>query len=162
MVWGLNSAFILCAILGATTNVLAAQLLVVASSIAEDLYKGLFKRSASHLETLWASRISVIAVALIAYLVAYFKISTIYNLVLYSWSGLGASFGPLLLMSLYYKKINKIGAFMGILTGGVIAGLWPFINDYFNINVPPLIPGFALSIITIYIFSHIKEKRLKA
>jgi len=153
------ATLILCAILAATTNVMAAQILVVASSIAEDFYKGLFKKKATHLQILWASRLSVVGVSIIAYIIAYYKISTIYELVFYSWSGLGASFGPLLLISLYYKKTNRIGAFMGILTGGVIAGLWPFINSKLKIDIPALIPGFILSLLTIYIFSFIKERR---
>nr|NGX35816.1 Osmoregulated proline transporter OpuE [Candidatus Anoxychlamydiales bacterium] len=102
------AALILCAILAATTNVMAAQILVVASSLAEDFYKALFKKQATHKQTLIASRVSVIIVAIIAYIIAYFKIATIYKLVLYAWSGLGASFGPLLLISLYYKKLTRL------------------------------------------------------
>lgn len=153
------AALILCAILAATTNVMAAQILVVASSIGEDFYKRLFRKNATHHETLLASRLSVLGVALIGYLIAYFKISTIYELVLYSWSGLGASFGPLLLVSLYSKKITRLGAFMGILIGGLTAGLWPLVNTKFQINIPPLIPGFILSLITIYLFSLVTLKR---
>ncbi|MFA6119210.1 MAG: sodium/proline symporter [Parachlamydiales bacterium] len=153
------AALILCAILAATTNVMAAQILVVASSISEDFYKGIFNKQATHLQTLKASRISVIAIAVIAYIISYFKISTIYQLVLYSWSGLGSAFGPLLLVSLYYKKANKTGAFIGILTGGLIAGIWPLVNNKFNIDVPPMIPGFCISLIAIYLCSLIKEKK---
>ncbi|NGX32961.1 MAG: hypothetical protein K1060chlam4_01018, partial [Candidatus Anoxychlamydiales bacterium] len=155
------SALILCAILAATTNVMAAQILVVASSLGEDFYKGLFKKNATHRQTLIASRLSVIFVAVIAYVIAYFKISTIYKLVLYAWSGLGSSFGPLLLISLYYRKVNKLSAFMGILTGGITAGIWPLINTKLAIDVPPMIPGFILSSIAIYLFSLVKEKPLK-
>ncbi len=153
------AALILCAILAATTNVMAAQILVVASSLAEDFYKGLFRKKATHGQVLTASRLSVIGVAIIGYIIAYFKISTIYQLVLYSWSGLGASFGPLLLISLYYKKINRIGAFMGILVGGVTAGIWPVVNSKLALNIPPLIPGFILSLLSIYLFSFVTQKR---
>jgi sodium/proline symporter len=155
----LFAALILCAILAATTNVMAAQILVVASSIAEDFYKGLFRKKATHQQTLTASRLSVVGVAIIGYIIAYFKISSIYELVLYSWSGLGASFGPLLLTSFYYKKTNRIGAFMGILVGGVSSGIWPLINSKLSINIPPLIPGFILSLLTIYLLSFVKEKK---
>lgn len=151
-------SLIFCAILAATTNFMAAQILVVASSIAEDFYKGLFRKNATHEQTLLASRISVVGVAIIGYIIAYFKISTIYELVLYSWSGLGASFGPLLLLSLYYKKATKRGAFMGILVGGVTAGFWPLINSKIGIVIPPIIPGFILSLLTIYLFSIVSEK----
>ncbi|MBN2479138.1 MAG: sodium/proline symporter [Parachlamydiales bacterium] len=155
------SGLILCAILAVTTNVMAAQILVVASSLAEDFFKGLFYRKATHKQTLIASRLSVIIIGIISYIIAYFKISTIYKLVLYAWSGLGSAFGPLLLISLYYKKTNRIAAFFGIFTGGLIAGIWPFINEAYNINVPPMIPGFILSSISILIFSNIKEKRIE-
>ena len=124
--------------------------------------KGLFRKNATHKQTLLASRLSVIFVALIAYVIAYFKISTIYKLVLYAWSGLGSSFGPLLLISLYYRKVNKLSAFMGILVGGTTAGFWPLINTKLVIDIPPLIPGFIFSSIAIYLFSFIKAKPLKA
>ncbi|NGX56897.1 MAG: High-affinity proline transporter PutP [Candidatus Anoxychlamydiales bacterium] len=155
------SALILCSILAATTNVMAAQILVVASSVAEDYYKALFVKKASHKEVLLASRISVIVIGIIAYIIAYFKISTINSLVLYSWSGLGASFGPLLLVSLYSKKITRMGAFFGILTGGLVSGLWPFINKFIAYKIPSMIPGFILSLIAIYIFSLASEKKVR-
>ncbi len=153
------AALVLCAILAATTNVIAAQILVVASSLAEDFYKGIFSKKASHKQTLAASRISVVLIGIISYIIAYFKIGTVYDLVLYAWSGLGASFGPLLLISLYYKKANRIGAFFGIFTGGVVAGIWPIINKLTDNEIPPMIPGFLLSLLVIYLFSFIKEKR---
>nr|NGX36648.1 High-affinity proline transporter PutP [Candidatus Anoxychlamydiales bacterium] len=94
-------------------------------------------------------------------IIAYFKIATIYKLVLYAWSGLGASFGPLLLISLYYKKLTRLASFMGILVGGITAGIWPLTDAYLPMKIPPLIPGFAFSVIVIYLFSIIKEKRIK-
>ncbi len=153
------AALVLCAILAATTNVMAAQILVVASTIGEDFYKGLFFKKATHKETLLVSKISVIFIGLLAYLIAFFKISTIYSQVLYAWSGLGASFGPLLLISLYSKKVNRIGAFFGILTGGIVSGIWPYFNKMMPMEIPPLIPGFLLSCLAIFIFSFAKEKK---
>ena len=100
----------MCAILAATTNVMAAHILIVASNVSEDFYKRLIRRNATSIELLWISRISVILVAMVGLLIAYSKPSTIYQLVLYAWSGLGASFGPLVLLSLYSKNINKYGA----------------------------------------------------
>ena len=88
------AGLVLCAILAATTNVMAAQILVVASSIAEDFYKRFFAKQASHKKVLKVSRYSVVITAFAAFIIAFFKVSTIYKLVLYSWSGLGSSFGP--------------------------------------------------------------------
>lgn len=143
------AGLVLCAILAATTNVMAAQILVVASNLSEDFYKRLFRRHAPAKEMLWVSRASVVFIALIGFCIAYFKITTIYQLVLYSWSGLGASFGPLLLFSLYLKKINKYGAFAGILVGGLTAAVWPYVDAIYQWNIPSLIPGFVLSSLAI-------------
>ena len=154
---------VLCAILAATTNVIAAQVLVVASSMSEDLYKKLIRPKATHKELLKISRVSIVIVALISYIVAFFKPATIYKIVLYSWSGLGASFGPLLLLSLYTNKINKTGAIWGILLGAITAGLWPLIDSHINvISIPPVIVGFIISLIGIYLGTFLSKNKSNA
>ena len=110
--------FMLCAVLAATINAMSSQVLVLSSSITEDFYKRIFRKTASSTELLIVARVGVIIVSLIALVIAYGKISTIYSLVLYAWSGLGSSFGPLLILSLYWKGINKYGAWVGIISGG--------------------------------------------
>jgi sodium/proline symporter len=151
------AGLVLCAILAATTNVMAAQILVVASNLSEDFYKRIFRRRASTVELLWASRFSVIFIAVVGYVIAYFKISTIYSLVLYSWSGLGASFGPLLLLSLYAKNINRYGAFAGILVGGLTAAIWPYFKN--PIGISSVLAGFILSALSIQVVSFIARKK---
>lgn len=143
------SGMVLCAILAATTNVMAAQILVVASNLSEDFYKKIFRKTATAKELLWTSRASVLIISLLAFVIAYFKVSTIYELVLYSWAGLGASFGPLMLLSLYRKTINRYGAFLGILIGGLTAALWPYLQTIYSLKIPALVAGFAFSLIAI-------------
>jgi SSS family solute:Na+ symporter len=155
------AGLVLCAVLAATTNVMAAQILVVASNLSEDFYKRLFRRNALPNELLWVSRFSVIAIALVAFCVAFFKISTIYKLVLFSWSGLGASFGPLVLLSLYLKNINKYGAFAGILLGGLTAAIWPYFDTLYQWNIPSIVPGYILGISAIIGISAIYRHRIK-
>jgi SSS family solute:Na+ symporter len=152
------AGLVLCAILAATTNVMAAQLLVVASNLSEDFYKKIFRKHASPQELLRVSRISVIFIALIGFIIAFFKVSTIYKLVFYAWSGLGASFGPLVLLSLYAKNINRYGAFSGILVGGISAIAWDFLRLETLFGVPSMIAGFALSTITIQAVSFFTRK----
>ncbi len=147
------AGLVLCAILAATTNVMAAQILVVASNLSEDYYKRIFRRTASATELLWASRISVLIITCIGYIVAAFKISSIYQLVLYSWSGLGASFGPVLLFSLYDKKATRYGAFLGIFIGGLTAAIWPYFDTRYHWGIPALVAGFILSSISIKLIS---------
>lgn len=153
------AGLVLCAILAATTNVMAAQILVVASNLSEDYYKKLFRKLASPKELLLVSRISVVFIALIAFGIAFFKVSTIYTLVLYAWSGLGASFGPLIILSLFLKtSINRYGAFAGILSGGLTAILWDYFSKYNDWDIPSMVPGFLLSFIAILGVSYATRK----
>jgi sodium/proline symporter len=145
--------FILCAVLAATINAMSSQVLVLSSSLTEDFYKRIFHKTATSKELLVVSRIGVVVVALIAYLIAYGKVSTIYSLVLYAWSGLGSSFGPLLLFSLYSKQVNKYGAWAGILLGGVVAGVWPYFNTFIPLSIPSMLPGFLASSVGIALVS---------
>ncbi|MES2199246.1 MAG: sodium/proline symporter [Chlamydiota bacterium] len=151
---------ILCAILAATINAMSSQVLVVSSSLTEDFYKKIFHKDASSKELLIVSRLGVVFITLLAFLIAYAKISTIYSLILYAWSGLGASFGPLLLLSLYSRKINKYGAWVGILTGGILAAVWPYFNTRFSLEIPTLLPAFTCSFLSILIVSHLTKKKL--
>jgi sodium/proline symporter len=154
------AGLVLCAILAATTNVMAAQILVVASNLSEDFYKRVFRRHTTSKELLWVSRGSVVFISLVGFSIAFFKISTIYQLVLYSWSGLGASFGPLLILSLFRKSINKYGAFAGILVGGLTAAIWPYFDSHYKLDIPSLVPAFVLSVVFIEGISYIMRKRL--
>lgn len=150
---------ILCAILAATINAMSSQVLVVSSSLTEDFYKKIFHKDASSKELLIVSRLGVILISILAFFIAYAKTSTIYSLTLYAWSGLGASFGPLLLLSLYSKKINKYGAWVGILTGGILAAIWPYFKGHFSPEIPAILPAFTLSFLLILIVSYVTQKK---
>ena len=152
----LISALILCAILAATISTMDSQILVLASVLTEDFYKRVFHKTATSKQLIFVSRLSIIIIAIISYLIAFFKIATIYSLVYYAWSGLGASFGPLLIFSLTVKKINKYGAWSGILVGGLTALFWPFLNQ----NIPSLVAGFLLGSIAIYLGSLLTKGKL--
>jgi len=151
--------FILCAVFAATINAMSSMVLVLSSSLTEDIYKKLIHKDASPKELLRVSRFGVIFVSLIAFIIAIGNVSTIYGLVLYAWSGLGASFGPLLLMCLYMKKINKYGAWTGILSGGILAAIWPLFSQNLPIDIPPLPPAFTVSILSIWLVSYFTTKK---
>ncbi len=154
------AGLILCAILAATINATSSQILVVSSSLTEDLYKKIIHKEASSKELLFVSRGNVILVAILAFIISYGKISSIYSLVLYAWSGLGAAFGPLLLLSLYCKKINKYGAWAGILIGGSMAAIWPYFNKLLSINIPAIVPSFTASYIAILGISYLTRYKI--
>ena len=148
------ASLMLCAVLAATISTINSQVLVLASSLAEDVYKRMFRKTASSNEILWASRISVLVVACIAYIIAAMRISTIYELVFFAWSGLGASFGPLLIASLYARKVNKYGAIAGIAVGGITAAGWFTLSS----PIPPVLAGFIASFIAMFIVSKLTRK----
>lgn len=145
------AGLVLCAIVAATTNVMAAHLLIVASNLSEDLYKRWWGKGAPARELLFVSRIAVVCVACIGLFIALLKISSVYQVVLYSWSGLGASFGPLVIASLYFKRVSAWGACAGILSGGLTAALWPSLGN----SVPAIIPAFACSFAGIFLVSRL-------
>lgn len=150
---------VLCAVLAATINAMSSQVLVLSSSLTEDFYKRLIRKNATSQELLLVSRFGVIVVAFIAFVIAYGQFSSIYSLVLYAWSGLGASFGPLLILSLYSKRVNKYGAWAGITSGGVVAASWDYFNKFFPIQIPAMILGFTIGIFAILIVSHLTRRK---
>jgi sodium/proline symporter len=153
-------ALILCGVLGATISTMDSQILVLASSLTEDFYKRIFHKNATSKELLWISRMFVLGVTAFAFMIAFFKVSTIYSLVFYAWSGLGSAFGPLLVFALYSKTANKYGAWAGILTGGLISILWPLTNHLFTVEVPTMVPGFTLSSLAIYVVSFMTKHKV--
>lgn len=129
----------LCGILAAIMSTADSQLLVTASSVSEDIYKGIINPSADSKKVFRLSRITVIVVAAIAFAVAWNPNSSIMNLVSDAWAGLGAAFGPLVVLSLYWKRINVQGAIAGMISGGLTVIIW----DY-----PKLISGKTLAAYT--------------
>jgi len=99
----------------------------------------------------------VVLVGTVAYLIALPDTHTIYILVNYAWSGIGSSFGPLVILSLHYKGVNKYGAWAGILGGGLTSGIWPL----FNSSIFPMIPGFITSMLLILLVSNSTRGKVK-
>jgi len=154
-----SAAFIVCAILAANMSTMDSQILVCGSVLSEDIYKHMFRSYASQKELLLVSRIGVVVISCISLGIAFSNNSSILDAVLYAWSGLGCSFGPLVLVSLYSKHANRSGAIAGIIFGGVTAGIWPLINRHFiEMPIPPMVPGFAASLLSIALFSYLTRK----
>lgn len=150
----LLAGFALCGILAATLSSMDTHILVAASTVSEDLYRRLFRRSATQRELVLASRIGGIIVACVALIIALNNSSSVYNLVNYAWSGLGSAFGPLMLMALFGRNVTRSGAMAGLLTGSIVAGIWPYLGT----GILPMIPGFSLSLCAIYIVSQLRNK----
>lgn len=147
------ASLILCAIIAATINVMSSQLLVLSSTLSEDLLGKAYVKYFPGKSKLWLTRVCVLVVSLAAYAIAYEKFSSVFSLVKYAWSGLGASFGPLTLMLLYTKSVTRQGALAGLTAGGLVSAVWPFIDPAFTLSVDPMVPGYVVSIAAIMIVS---------
>lgn len=153
----------LCGILAAIMSTADSQLLVSASAIAEDIYKSIIKKDADDKKVLTISRVIIIVIAVIAYLIAWNPDSSVMGLVSDAWAGLGAAFGPLVLTSLFWKRTNLPGAMAGLVSGAATVILWdyiPFIGGATIGKVTGLYSlaiGFPVSLVFIIIVSLITK-----
>ncbi len=159
----LIAGFLLAAILAAIMSTISSQLLVTSSSLTEDFYKTFFHQSASDKQQVLVGRISVAIVALVAIYLAYDRDSSILSLVSNAWAGFGAAFGPVVIGSLYWKKMTKNGALAGMITGAATVLLWiyaPIIINGQSLGslMYEIVPGFILSSLVIYVVSIMAEQ----
>ncbi|WP_315852073.1 sodium/proline symporter PutP [Brevibacillus brevis] len=153
----LITGFLLAAILAAIMSTISSQLLVTSSSLTEDIYKTFFKRSATDKELVTIGRLSVLLVSVVAFLLALNKNDTILDLVGYAWAGFGASFGPVILLSLYWKRMNKWGALAGMIAGALTVIIWTRF-DVLKDFLYEMVPGFAISLLAIVVVSHLTSR----
>jgi sodium/proline symporter len=136
---------LLAAVLAAIMSTADSQLLVTSSALTEDLYRVLIRPKASDKELVWVSRGTVIGVASLACSIALKPDNSVLDLVAYAWAGFGATFGPLILMSLYWNRMTRNGALAGILGGGVTVLLWGKLDGGL-FDLYEIVPAFAVSI----------------
>lgn len=147
---GVVAGICLSGILAAVMSTAAAQLLVASSAFAEDFYKGVIRKNAGRGELLWAGRLAVLAVAVLAFLLGLDPDSRVLALVAWAWAGFGATFGPAVLLSLYWKGMTRNGALAGMVAGGVTVIVWPLLRDAGGVfELYELVPGFLLSLVAI-------------
>lgn len=120
----------LCCILAAIMSTADSQLLVSSSSVSKDLCKGVFFKNLSEKTVMLISRITVVGIAIIAFIIAWNPDSSIMDLVSDAWAGLGAAFGPTILMSLYWKRTNLAGAAAGMISGAATVIFWDYIKIF--------------------------------
>ncbi|GAF12365.1 LOW QUALITY PROTEIN: proline/sodium symporter PutP [Bacillus sp. JCM 19045] len=137
------------AILAAVMSTISSQLLVTSSSLTEDLYKTFTKRSPSDKELVFLGRGAVLIVALIALALSWDRNSSILELVSYAWAGFGAAFGPVMLISLYWRNMTKWAPLLGMMSGAVVVIVWANSNMYqwlgMEERVYELLPGFIVA-----------------
>lgn len=157
----------LCGILAAIMSTADSQLLVTASAVSEDMYKGVIKKDASEKNALWVGKIAVIIVAVVAFFIALDPNSSIMALVSDAWAGFGSAFGPVVLLALFWKRSNLAGAVSGMAVGALTVIVWdylPLVNGstiYSATGLYSLIVGFALGLIVNVVVSLVTKKPSK-
>ncbi|WP_100406219.1 sodium/proline symporter PutP [Bacillus solitudinis] len=154
------AGFLLAAILSAIMSTIDSQLLVSSSALAEDVYKGFLRKNATDKELVWVGRIGIVLIAIIAIILAYNPENSVLDLVGYAWAGFGAAFGPVLLLSLYWKRMTRNGALAGMIVGGLTVIVWAeldailvyvfdiskdVVNQMPLLGLYEIIPGFLLA-----------------
>ena len=151
---------LLSAIIAASMSTADSQLLVASSSFTSDIYKPLIRKKASDKETLWVGRAVVIIVAVVAYFIASSKgngAQAIMNLVENAWAGFGSAFGPVVILSLFWRRFTYKGALAGVISGALVDVLWlAFLSG--PTGVYELIPGFAASMIVAVVVTLLDKK----
>lgn len=149
------AGLVMAGILAATISSSDSYLLIAASAFAKNIYQGIVKKDASDKQVLWMSRLALLVICAIAIVIALDENSVIFTIVSFAWAGFGATFGPLMLFSLFWKRTNRAGAIAGMIGGGVMVFVW-------NLLVRPLggvwdiyelLPAFIFSSICIVVVS---------
>lgn len=149
------AGLVMAGILAATISSSDSYLLIAASAFSKNIFQGLIHKKASDKQVLVISRITLLAITAVAIIIALDENSVIFNIVSFAWAGFGATFGPLMLLSLFWKRINRWGALAGMIGGGVMVFVW-------NLAVRPLggiwdiyelLPAFIFSCICIVVVS---------
>lgn len=139
----------LCAILAASMSTADSQLLAASSAVSQDIYKGIINKNADEKTVLNISRFVVFFIALIALFLSLNPSSSIFGLVSYAWAGFGATFGPLVLLALYWRGMTSKGAIAGLITGFIAVVLWHNIPNTVHpiFGLYEIMPGFVICLI---------------
>nr|WP_295974378.1 sodium/proline symporter PutP [uncultured Bacillus sp.] len=156
----LIAGFLLAAVLAAIMSTVSSQLIVTSSALIQDLYKVVLRKNGSDREYVFLGRMAVLVVAIIAVVLAYEQDNTILNLVAYAWAGFGGSFGPVILLSLFWKRMTGWGAISGLLSGATTVIIWAKATEigHISFQLYEIVPGFIVNLIVSLIVSLLTYK----
>ena len=150
------AGIIMAGILAATISSSDSYLLIATSAVSKNLYEGILKKNqADDKKVMNLSRIMLLLIAVVGMIIAWDEDSVIFNIVSFAWAGFGATFGPVMLFSLFWKRINRPGAIAGMLSGGVMVFVWNLLLKPMGgiFGIYELFPAFVISCIVIVVVS---------
>ena len=148
----LVAGFMLAAILAAIMSTISSQLLVSSSALVEDLYHAFNRKELGEKSSVLLGRVAVMIVSVVAALMAWQANNSILDLVSFAWAGFGASFGPVVLLALYWRLLTRWGALAGMATGAIVAAVWANLSGGI-FDLYELLPGFALNLFVAVVVS---------
>lgn len=146
---------VMAGILAATISSSDSYLLIAGSAFSQGLYKGIFKKDASDKRVMWMSRLVILLITFISIVIAWDEHSVIFTIVSFAWAGFGATFGPLVLFSIFWKRITREGAIAGMISGGIMVFFWEYVLTPIGgiFEIYELLPAFIFSSIVIVVVS---------
>jgi sodium/proline symporter len=151
------AGIVLAAVLAAIMSTVSSQLIVCSSALVEDIYRA-FGREASPARLVLFGRLGVLTVAVVAGLLALNPDGTILDLVGFAWAGFGAAFGPLIILSLFWRRLTTPGAIAGMVTGAVVVGIWGQ-TDALSSAMYEIVPGFLACLVVAIVVSLLTPRR---
>lgn len=159
------AGLVLAGILACTMSTADSQLLAASSSMSENILKGVFKMNLSNRASMIAARVILLVIAVLGVVLAWDQNSSVFAIVSFAWAGFGATFGPVVLAALFWKRSNRWGALAGMVSGGIMVFVWKYLiapncADWGLgfLNVYELLPAFIVAVIAIIVVSLITGK----
>lgn len=156
----LVAGIIFAGILACTMSTSDSQLLAASSSMSENFLKGVFKVNLSDKQSMLFARLVLIVIAILGVVIAWNPNSSVFGIVSFAWAGFGATFGPVMLAALFWKRSNKFGAIAGMVSGGIMIFVWKFLIKPMGgvWGIYELLPAFIVSSIFIVVVSLLTAK----
>ncbi len=154
------AGFVMAGILAATISSSDSYLLIAASAFAKNIYQGIAKKNATDKQVMRMSRITLLVIAILAIVIALDENSKIFGIVSFAWAGFGATFGPLMLFSLFWKRTTRAGAVAGMVGGAAMVFIWKLAISQLGgvFAIYELLPAFIFSCICIVVVSLLTKK----
>ena len=149
------AGFACAGVLAAAISSSDSYLLITASAVSQNLYRGIVKKDATEKQVMWCSRITLMLITLVAMAIAWNSNSTIFGITSFAWAGFGAAFGPLMLLSLFWKRTTYQGAIAGMVAGGAMVFFWKLVLKPLGgmFGIYELLPAFIFSVLVIVVVS---------
>ncbi|WP_411289437.1 sodium:solute symporter family transporter, partial [Lutispora sp.] len=157
------AGIVMAGILAATISSSDSYLLIAASAFSKNIYQGIMKKEATDKEVLYISRLTLIIISVIAMIIALDENSVIFTVVSFAWAGFGATFGPIMLFSLFWKRVTRSAAIAGMVAGGGMVFIWKLLLKPMGgvWGIYELFPAFVISCIVIVVVTLLSEEPSK-